>query len=408
MQSEEITVDLSDLVEFITATVKDLVENRMFPEGAGNDALSEQIARQMIRILRKSLQSEREEYLQNLLQKLDQINEDRADLEAEFNRTRHYNHRQTQKLTIENQTLKQQYEELASKVEATEWRHARKEKMAKEALRRKEEAVATLHAVIDETESAYAHLHHDIEGLRLAAAKMQRIEQKLIHQAREMCTDELRRMVRDTKSTQQKVHSRRVARLQAAIEAEKKEQLRLEHACEAVLDGIWAVAPDGVEHPDVSVKDFPKRVTELRDFVLKTIEKEKKRANREFIAEINKEIDGIEFDHSEETLGQAVERYIEEKVRAKQAECEDVLRSGAEREERLRAKLAKTRAKIQRLQGKGDSDDLEVSELSKQQSEWVQQKEKLDGTMESLEQSRDENSTLMSKTLTILQYSDSD
>ena len=385
MQSLEAGAELADLVEFITGTVKDLVQTKMFLQMDGNDALSEQITKQMIRILRKSLQSEREQYLQSLLQKLDQVNEDKYDLEMEYHRAKHYNHRQTQKLTIENETLKQKYEELASKVESTEWRHERKQQMAKEALRRKEATVANLHAVIDEVESTYAHLQHDVEGLKLAALKMQRVEQKLIHQAREMCTDELRRTVRDITANQQTVRDRRISRLKAAIEAEKQQQRKLERACESVLDGVWSLTADDKEHSDISVKNFPQRVGELQQIVNTAIEKAKKKANQAFLAEINQEMGGSGFISPGETIQAAIERYVSEKVTEKEKQCEELLKAGAERERELRQHLESIRGKIQRLQGNAQSDDLDISERSQKP-----------------------DTSLASRTLTILQYSDSE
>lgn len=385
MQSLEAGTELADLVEFITGTVKDLVQTKMFLQTDGNDALSEQITKQMIRILRKSLQSEREQYLQSLLQKLDQVNEDKYDLEMEYNRAKHYNHRQTQKLTIENETLKQKYEELASKVESTEWRHERKQQMAKEALRQKEATVANLHAVIDDVESTYAHLQHDVEGLKLAALKMQRVEQKLIHQAREMCTDELRRTVREITANQQTVRDRRISRLKAAIETEKRQQRKLERACESVLDGVWSLTSDDKEHPDVSVKNFPQRVGELQQIVNTAIEKAKKKANQAFLAEINQEMGGSGFVSPDETIQAAIERYVNEKVSEKEKQCEELLKAGAERERELRQHLESIRGKIQRLQGNAQSDDLDISERSQKP-----------------------DTSLTSRTLTILQYSDSE
>ena len=386
-------VDLSDLVDFLQRALTEMASNRLILKSIS--VPPSEIVRELVSVLRHSLKSQREQYLLALLCEIDDLHSDADHLERELGREQHRHLRQMRKLATERDELKQRRDYLSDTAESREVDHARKEKQAQVRLKKKENAFTNIYSAVELAEATYERLRSDVGDLRAAVTKMQRVQRRLINQAKEVCTDELYRAVDEMNANRQGFEDRRLAQLRSALAAEKNEQKRLEEACAAVLEGIAGVTSKKLQ---VSAKEFPHRVDDVVAFVDKVIAEEERKANAELKKQIGREIRDMRFGGRGESAADAVERYIEEKVAEKQSQCEEILRKGAERERKLRQKLDEALTKIQKLQGTVTSDAIEASEIDRKQNSWLEQKRRLDETMAAIQKMRDSSSSFASLT----------
>lgn len=395
MEGVAVEVDLSDLVDFLHQSLKSMVSKQMILKSAANSISISDLVHSLVAILRKSLQSEREQYLLSLLYKCDDLHRTQDNIELEFAREQSQHIRRMRKLATEREELKQRREYLLGDSESRDINYARKENRAQVNLTQKERAFANIYKAIDLAEATYEQLHSDVADLKSVALKAQRIQKKLIREAKSLCTDELQRVVDEMNANRQGIYDRRLSELRTELASERNEQKRLASACEAVIRAVRAMP--SARKFEMEVSEFPHRVDEIIAIVDQAVADEERRANVEVKKELVREIPGMRFGRNE-AVGDAVERYIEEKVAEKQSECEEVLRKGAERERKLREKLDEALTKIQRLQGSRDADVIEASEIDRKQNSWLEQKRRLDETMAAIEKMRSSSSSFASLT----------
>jgi hypothetical protein len=84
-----------------------------------------------------------------------------------------------------------------------------------------------------------------------------------------------------------------------------------------------------------------------------------------------------------ENISVAVDRYINERIRAKELECQQILRKGEARERKLKEQLDRALLKIQKLQNSGE-DYGYLDDFEKSRRLWEERQAKLDATMRAL------------------------
>jgi hypothetical protein len=363
----------------------------------------------MVRLLRESLASEREAYLHECFVRLEKANSERDVLEGEFRKLRQSHRMRIHKITLENEDLRRQYEALESTVESSNWKNSKREHKIRESLARQEQTIAAFHTVLTSASSTHLFLKQNVSELRTAIADLKRRHLRTIQRAKKVCLNRMQTAMHSIIQELHKTHEDKIAELRSQIAAEKAEQTRLKDVCESMLEDVWSMTPKGMKHPDIGSADFPRRVGELCQFIDAIVESEHQSAELSLKSQIQAEIPDIDIADGLSSLSEAIERYINEKVTARQRECEALLQKGIEREQKLRLKLNEALKRIRELQTETHpADSTLFADVSLKQDAWLAQKRALDDTMLALARERVSSSSYLTDSNSIMKAIDPD
>lgn len=372
---------VNEIVEYLSKTIEKMMAEKMILQNTEAQLTPQMLTDKLMKVLEESLASDREMYLMQLIRKIQLLNSDCSDLEDEYNRVKHQSHREMLKIRNENEELRIKYETLEEQIKQMQWKQEQKEAKNKRHLQQKQEALGTLHRVIDTAQSTQLAIARQIKDLRYASQKMLIGQTKVLEQTKQFCTEKLQDEITQSISKLKETEQRQIRKLSRQIEAEKAEQAKLKVACQNMLEAIWELNPEA--HPDISPEDFPRRVNEVENFIDEAVNIQQKKYIHSMQSRIKTDLPDIEFDN--EDVSGAVDNYIQEKVLQREAECRELLRQSENREKQIRAKLDEALSKIKRLQDNSKSDSAVLDEIIQGKDEWRQTTRKLDETMKALE-----------------------
>jgi hypothetical protein len=117
--------------------------------------------------------------------------------------------------------------------------------------------------------------------------------------------------------------------------------------CQSVLGALWTITPKRKAHPEIKVRDLPKRMGELREFIEDNVAcRHDTRAHKD-----GRDLPDPNFIDAERFMGRSVEEYIEFRVRSQK----ETLEKGIETEQGLREQLNDTLSKIREMDGSGEN-----------------------------------------------------
>jgi hypothetical protein len=385
--------DLDELISYIANTVQNMVKNKQIhmPDGVS----AGQITRRLVRILRNSLNSDGEQVLVNLLQKIEKIQSDKDLLEREFRTLQSANRRQAQRIGVETEELRAKCRTLESKLARAKQRRSEKEVQGRKLVNERSETITNLRSLIDSADSTRLFLRHQIGELQKSALKMHHRQVKMLEDAKETIGSRLQRTAKRMISRQKMMRDRRIARLTSDISAQKQEQKRLQAICDNVLAAIWKITPKGEKHPDITVQDFPSRVMELRKFVEASLYDQQEQEIRILKDRIGTEFPNLDLEDDDLSVPEIVEKYVAKKVESKAAEYEELLKVGAEKEKELRIQLSKTLSSIRRLQS-GSRSLHSLGDTEEDPAHWSVKRDAVDKSLRALARDRQCYSPLIS------------
>lgn len=319
--------------------------------------------------------------------KLSGLQAEKDRLERELKRIRGSADKETDRYLKENSELKAQYSKLEGELRTIEFEQAEKEKIYREELAKKREELNRLQNIIDVAHSTQQILSAESSETKRAALKMQRNQMKLLHRAKDLCTEHLQQVLREETERQTREQSDQLALLEKSLSEEMVEKARNERRCQQLLNAVWSMRDD-IDHPDITPENFVQRLPELKQYVEDALDYHRKVAVKELKSEVKTAIPDIEFSEGE-TVAESVQRYINSRVGQKESEYQRVLQRGEEREKRLRQKLQDSMRKVKQMQSyeKQDSEDELMASLDQMKSEWDLKKRQLDEKMRQLKTS---------------------
>jgi hypothetical protein len=318
--------------------------------------------------------------------KLSELRSEKSRLENERLQFQREAERTTQRYLDENSQVEQECKQLQAELQSLEVHFTSKERFYRDQLLTKKSELQSFRQAIEVARTTQETLSQEVADLRRAAVRMQRNQARLIHRARDLCTQEVAAVVSERVSRRTRDDSERLARLQADLDAERAEYDRNEELCRRFLEAIWAMR-EGAPHPDVTPADFVDRLPELKAFVDDSLEYYAQRAVDELKYEVQKRLPDIEF--GEDSVVVAVQKYTARKVQDKEREYQRAMRREEDRERRLKRKLRESLAKIQQMDDpSSESEDGLLVELDEMKKEWDLRRRQLDDKMRELKNDR--------------------
>lgn len=398
MSQDESEQILEDLISFLQKTIFQMASSKMILQNNDQNISPDQLSRKLIQVLKNSLSSEREQYLQGLLVKLFQLSNDNNDLKEEYDRIIRSNRRDLHKIRSENEEMERQYMVLQNQIHAFESnKKTKKELHYHTQLQKKQNALDNLHNLLDTAETAQYALKKQLTSIRISMSRLQRGQIKMIQEAKSMCLQQMQESLQEMKEYQKNKQSSRIAKLNRAIQKASNENHQLHKSCESMLNSIWTLTPEGESHPDVHSKDMKNRISEVCAFIDRCVDVEKEKQENLLKNEVMRLIPDIKF-NDYQPISDSIEIYIRKKIDAKEKSFQEILRKGAEEEKKLREKLENAQAQIKKLQSSSQSDGFSFDEQFNQQTtDWNQQRMILDQTLNEFEK---EKHTLTTASLT--------
>ncbi|OHT15734.1 hypothetical protein TRFO_13906 [Tritrichomonas foetus] len=388
MSQDEATQILEDLITFIQTTIEQMVSNKMILQSNGQKISPEHLSRKLIQVLRKSLASEREEYLQRMLQKLFKLTADHNDLKEEYENVCRNSRRESHKIRAENEDMERQYAILQSQLQAYENKKSKREMNCHVALQRKQEAIDNLHGILDTAESTQYALKKQLTSIQIAISRLQRGQIKMIQEAKAMCIEQMQESLQEMRAVKQSQLNSHAAKLKKSIQKAINENKQLSKTCDSMLQAVWQLTPEGESHPQITSKDFRHRVSEVCAFIDRTVEIQRTKQEKSLKSDVKKLIPDIKFNEFQ-SISESVNSYIKQQMVSKEQDYREILRKGAEEEKKLREKLEKAKIKIQKLQNASQSEGFSfVDQFNNENNDWDQQKMILDKTLNELEKER--------------------
>ena len=386
--SDESTKILNDLIAFLQSTVDKMISNKLILQGNDSKISSDQLSRKLIKVLQSSLSSEREQYLSKLLTKLFKLTSDHSDLKDEYEKIVRNNRREAHKIRAENEEMERQYEDLQVQLQNYENKKSKKDMDCHMLLQKKQEALENLHLILDKAESTQYVLKKQLSSIKIAISRLQRGQAKMIQEARTMCTQEVKQSLNSIKQNQNSEQTAKSNRLNVAIQKAIDENKQLCKTCDAMLETVWTLTPEGESHPMITSKDFRNRVNEVCDFIDRSVDVKKAKEEKVLKDEIKKLIPDMKFS-THKSIQDTVNTYIQKQISLKEENYQKIIAEGLEKEKRLREKIEKARIKIQKLQSASQGEGFSFDEsLIRHTEDWDNQKKKLDKTLSELEKDR--------------------
>lgn len=390
MDQDESGQILEDIISFLQKTINQMVSRKMILQNNDQNISPNHLSRKLIQVLKNSLSSEREQYLQRLLLKLFQLSNDNLDLKEEYDKIVRSNKRDLHKIRSENEEMERQYLVLQNQIQAFESnKKTKKELHYHIELQKKQNALDNLQTLFDKAETVQYNLKKQLTNIKIAMSRLQRGQIKMIQEAKSMCLQQMQNSLQGMKEYQKNKQSAQIAKLSRSIQKASNENHQLHKTCESMLNSIWTLTPEGEPHPDIHSKDMKNRISEVCAFIDRCVEIEKDKQEKQLKSEVNRLIPDIQF-NDYQPISDSIEIYIRQKISAKEKNFQEILKKGEEEEKKLREKLESARAQIKKLQSSSQSDAFSFDEqLNQQSTDWNQQKMKLDQALSELQKEKE-------------------
>lgn len=390
MDQDESGQILEDIISFLQKTINQMVSRKMILQNNDQNISPNHLSRKLIQVLKNSLSSEREQYLQRLLLKLFQLSNDNLDLKEEYDKIVRSNKRDLHKIRSENEEMERQYLVLQNQIQAFESnKKTKKELHYHIELQKKQNALDNLQTLFDKAETVQYNLKKQLTNIKIAMSRLQRGQIKMIQEAKSMCLQQMQNSLQGMKEYQKNKQSAQIAKLSRSIQKASNENHQLHKTCESMLNSIWTLTPEGEPHPDIHSKDMKSRISEVCAFIDRCVEIEKDKQEKQLKSEVNRLIPDIQF-NDYQPISDSIEIYIRQKISAKEKNFQEILKKGEEEEKKLREKLESARAQIKKLQSSSQSDAFSFDEqLNQQSTDWNQQKMKLDQALSELQKEKE-------------------
>ena len=376
--------EYDDLVLYIRAAVDKIIHEKFTWKAIDHTLDSSYISSRLMDILKKSMKSEREQYLEQLLLQLSNLTQERDTMEKELAIIRGSTVKETLKYQKDNIALRNKFNSLEAELKSLETRQTQKEQIYLSKIKAKREELTNLQLIISKVKSFQNNLSEEVNSLRSSVILMQKKQLRMIQQAKSICKTEIDHQIESEIEKQNLIEVSTKKDLEARLNMARLEEKKAERLCQSLLDAIWTMR-SGKEHPDITASNFPDRIDEVCTFIDTAIEEQKNNTIEELKLEVQSALPDIEFGNK--TISNAIEDHLRKKLQAKEKEYQKVIQKGNEREKKLREKLEDALGKIRQFHEDVSREDDEqvLAELDQLTSEWDQQKSQLDAKMAALQ-----------------------
>lgn len=371
---------ITSLASYLRSNVEQLHRDRLILQLTGGSIKPSELSQNMVDVFQTSIISDREKYIDELIAKLAKIKNEKVNIENQFSQIRLQNTKEVDILSQENEQLKSQVETLESKKKNVEWKQQRKEKTYRNQLKEKETQVIQFKQLIDTVQDAEQTLFQKIKEIRSAFAKLQRNQIRLLNQAKTLCTTQITETIEQAASQHESVYLKHESALSQSLDHEKKQEEEINNQTQQMLDIINGFITDesSVNRTTVTANDFTTRASEVRDLIDEIIESKKKIAINNLKKQVIESLPGINIGENQ-NITDAVDMHLKARIKAKEIECQKILKESAQREALLKQKLNEALNNIQRLQY--SESELNLEDFEKEKRKWEDNHKKLDDLM---------------------------
>ena len=376
--------EYDDLVLYIRTAVDKIIHEKFTWKAIDHTLDASYISSRLMDILKKSMNSEREQYLNQLLLQLSNLSQERESMEKELAIIRGSTAKETLKYQQDNIALKNKFASLEAELKNLETRQNQKEQFYLSKIKAKRQELTNLQLIISQTKSFQNNLTEEINALRSSVLQMQRKQLRMIQQAKNICKTEIDHQIESEIEKQNSIEMSTKKELESRLNAARLEEKKAERLCQSLLDAVWTMR-SGKEHPNITAANFPDRIDEVCAYIDTAIEEQEQTTIQELKMQVQSALPDIEFGNK--TISNAIEDHLRKKLQAKEKEYERVIQKGNEREKKLREKLEDALSKIRQFHEdvSREDDEKALAELDQLTSEWDQQKSQLDAKMAALQ-----------------------
>jgi hypothetical protein len=332
----------------------------------------------MVKVFEEVLASDREKYLFQLIDQLTAICAERDKLQTELESQEASAESQTSRISQQNDELRNEVEILEKELKQLQWKRSLNQKSYHQRLQFKQEQTKLMKALIITAQKTGHELSQSVRDLKSTALALKSGQIRLLQQSKRVIHKEISQFIHNSVSGINKQENRLLDEAASTLSEVRKEEQKLAEEATRMLETIREFCGRDL---DVGVDEFMSRQSEIRDFIKLGIERRQHKAVERVKEEIARQLPGIRF--GDESLSVAVDRHINERIKAKELECRDILKKGEARERKLKEQLDKAMRKIQRLQSSGD-DYRYLDDFERSRKMWEERQAKLDATMKAL------------------------
>jgi hypothetical protein len=371
-------VEWSGLVEFLRTSVEQMVHDKLVLQTRKANIDPADVSAIMVDVFYESIDTEREKVLQQTIDQLIKVQLERDSLENEYARLEATHNEESLITAHQNADLKAQVESLESELKALEWQRVRRENSYQETLASKKRELAKLSRFVGTFQDAQRALCRQVTSLKSDAVKMKRSQLSYLRRSRGLIANRVNELIQQDAANQERDQARKVSRVSTRLGEVEEEQKSLKRQCRTVLKSLADADGQHSKLTSISVDELPKRLADIREYVAESIEERKEVALRRFKQQVIEEFPGIQI--GEGNVAAAVSNHIRDRLRAKEIECERILKKGEARERKLQEQLDRALQKIKKLQDPG-GDYRYLDEFERSKSAWEEQQRRTDARM---------------------------
>lgn len=365
------------IANYLGASSEQLVREKALWKSPEIKCTPEEFSKMMKDAFFEAIKSDREDHLAELTRRLSRVYAERNELENQFANGNLGVEDSCSVLDKQNEELKTDVERLEGDVKGLEWKHNRKTKSYQDKIKVKNDHVTQINKVAESVLQAHQTLSAQLDELKRSSLRLQRGQLRLCRQAKTMLITQIEESVEEQAQQNSTRHTREVSRMSTALSEEKANLREAERQAKLMLDGLSDM---GVRV--CSVEDLGKRASAVKDSIDEVIDRECSKALDKVRRDLESELPGIELRGA--NIADAVQRYLNDQIRAKEKECQEMLRKGEARERKLRQKLDEAIMKIQRLQDSRSQDMGYLDEFERSKRAYEEQQKRLDERMNAL------------------------
>lgn len=380
-EGSRIKAQITSLASYLRSNTEQMLKEQRILQLTGASVNGTELSQKMVDVFETTINNEREKYIDELISKLVHIRDEKTKIELEFAEMQSQRSQETEVLSQENETLKREIESLESKKKNVEWNQQRKEQTFQNQLKEKETYIIKMNNLIATTQEAHQTLSQQIKNIRSAIIKMKRNQIRLLGQAKTMCAAQINETIESVKSKNQAVHSQKIGKMATVLDSQNRDHDQLEEKCQYLLDILngYSSKNDPEKRLNVTVDDISNRASEVREFIDDLIESKKKMTIDELRAQLKQYLPEIEIDPGQ-NLTDAVNRYLQMKIKEKEIECQKILKRNEDKETLLKQKLKEALERVHSLQDPSRGQKY-FDECEEQIKELRSHQKKLDDTM---------------------------
>ena len=334
-------------------------------------------AKRLLEVLSDNIEASREKFIQELLHEIDNAVFDRDKVELKVQKVQDQIISNSKAVKEENRKLKQLSQALSSQISQMQEKQAHRESRFETAISLRDSEIRKAQNLFTTTKSSLSSLNSDLSNLRLQVSTYSSNSQRMLRTSCNKIKIESKRYLTENNEDQEAKFEEALNAKSNQLNTLKKKNAVHQNAYNSIITYLNEIALSS------SLSGTATDSQSIGPVLAQILEKKADEAVKLHLKQSNIKIDGVSLDRQNYVF--SVTNYVNEELKKKEAELDEIMRQAKERRHKLKRELLAAQEKIKSLSGTGiRSEDDSMREVEQSEIKLQSERQKLDLAMSQL------------------------